>query len=166
VEALQFLPMLLFSLFAGVLADRFPKRRLLLFTRSGALLQAVILWLLVATSTIQWWHLLILASWWGSMNAMDVPARQSFVVELVGRSDVPNAISLNSSQFSMARMVGHGLGGLIIAWLGVTPLFLMNALSFVPVLMTLALMDESMFHAVVAPRETGRINTSRACGRP
>lgn len=159
VEALQFLPMLLFSLFGGVLADRFPKRRLLLFTQSGALLQAVVLWLLVATSTIQLWHLFILASWWGLMNAIDVPARQSFVVELVGRSDVPNAISLNSSQFSVARMVGPGLGGLIIAWLGVTPLFLVNALSFVPVLTALALMDASLFHAVVIQRERGRTNT-------
>src|SRR5689334_15685382 len=82
VGALQFLPILLLGLFGGVVADRFPKRTVLLFTQSFALLQAATLWLLVATGTVQFWHLLILAPLLGITNSLDMPTRQSFVVEM------------------------------------------------------------------------------------
>src|SRR3989442_5946123 len=149
VGALQFLPVLILSLFGGVLADRVPKRTVLLFTQSFATLQAVTLWILVATGEIRLWHVLILASLLGLTNSVDMPTRQAFVVEMVGREDLPNAIALNSSLFNMARILGPGLGGLIIAWLGVAPLFLLNALSFVPVIIGLFLIDNSTLYAQV-----------------
>jgi MFS family permease len=148
VGALQFLPVMLLSLFGGVLADRLPKRRVLLFTQSFAMLQAAILWMLVASGHIQIWEVLVLASLLGLTNSLDMPTRQAFVVEMVGREDLPNAIALNSSVFNMARVVGPGLGGLIIAFLGIAPLFLLNAISFVPVIVGLALIRMSELHAL------------------
>src|SRR5579885_2937752 len=147
VGALQFLPVMFFALFVGVLADRLPKRRVLLFTQSSAMVQAAILWILVATNTVQLWHVMVLASLLGLTNSLDMPTRQAFVVEMVGREDLPNAIALNSSVFNVARIVGPGIGGLIIAWLGEAPLFLMNAISFIPVIIGLALIDLSQLHA-------------------
>jgi MFS family permease len=141
VGALQFLPVMLLSLFGGVLADRLPKRKVLLFTQSFAMLQAAVLWTLVATGEVRLWHVLVLAALLGLTNSIDMPTRQAFVVEMVGREDLPNAIALNSSLFNMARIVGPGIGGLIIAGAGVAPLFLLNAISFIPVLIGLALID-------------------------
>lgn len=141
VGALQFLPVMLLSLFGGVLADRLPKRKILLFTQSFAMLQASLLWILVITGQVHIWQVLVLATLLGLTNSLDMPTRQAFVVEMVGREDLPNAIALNSSLFNMARIVGPGLGGLIIAWLGVAPLFLLNALSFIAVIVGLALIN-------------------------
>ncbi len=147
VGALQFLPIMLFSLFGGVLADRFPKRKLLLFTQSFAALQATIMLVLVFTGLIQLWHIFVLAALLGTTNAIDMPTRQSFVSELAGRKDLPNAIALNSSAFNMARIVGPGIAGLIIAAVGEAPLFLLNAISFIPVLISLAMLDQSQLYA-------------------
>jgi MFS family permease len=155
VGALQFLPVMLLSLFGGVLADRFPKRRVLLFTQSFAMLQATVLWILVASGHIQVWEVLVLASLLGLTNSFDMPTRQAFVVEMVGREDLPNAIALNSSIFNMARVIGPGLGGLIIAFLGIAPLFLLNAISFVPVIIGLALIRMSELHALAKHATTG-----------
>ena len=91
----------------------------------------------------------------GLTNALDMPTRQAFVVEMVGREDLPNAVALNSSLFNMARILGPGLGGLLIAWLGVTPLFLLNAISFIPVLIGLALIDVSKQNTYVKPIVAG-----------
>jgi len=124
-----------------VLADRLPKRTVLLFTQSFAMLQAAVLWTLVATGEVRLWHVLVLATLLGLTNAIDMPTRQAFVVEMVGREDLPNAIALNSSLFNLARIVGPGIGVLIIAWAGVAPLFLLNAISFIPVIIGLALID-------------------------
>src|SRR6266852_3359181 len=148
VGALQFLPVMFLSLFGGVLADRLPKRKVLLFTQSSAMIQAIILWALVATGHVQIWHVLILASLLGLTNSIDMPTRQAFVVEMVGREDLPNAIALNSSLFNMARVLGPGLGGLIIAWLGVAPLFLLNAISFIAVIVGLALIHMKSLHGL------------------
>ncbi|HLX58171.1 MAG TPA: MFS transporter [Ktedonobacteraceae bacterium] len=148
VGALQFLPVLILSLFGGVLADRLPKRTVLLFTQSSAMIQATVLWLLVATGEVRIWHVLVLASLLGLTNALDMPTRQAFVVEMVGREDLPNAIALNSSLFNMARVVGPGIGGLIIAVLGVAPLFLLNAISFIAVIVGLALIDMRGLHGL------------------
>jgi len=160
VGALQFLPVMLLSLFGGVLADRLPKRRVLLFTQSFAMLQAAVLWILVASGHIQVWEVLVLASLLGLTNSFDMPTRQAFVVEMVGREDLPNAIALNSSVFNMARVVGPGLGGLIIAFLGITPLFLLNAISFVPVIVGLALIRMNELYAL-AKRTTTNGDTSK-----
>src|SRR5713226_8519797 len=99
VGALQFLPVMLLSLFGGVLADRLPRRKVLLFTQSFAALQATVLWVLLATGEVQLWHVLVLATLLGLTNSLDMPTRQAFVVEMVGREDLPNAIALNSSVF-------------------------------------------------------------------
>jgi len=147
VGALQFLPVMLLSLFGGVLADRLPKRKVLLFTQSFAMLQAVLLWALVASGQVQIWHVLVLAALLGLTNSVDMPTRQAFVVEMVGREDLTNAVALNSSLFNMARIVGPGIGGLIIAWLGVAPLFLLNAISFIAVIIGLALIDMNHLYA-------------------
>ena len=147
VGALQFLPVLILALFGGVLADRLPKRTMLLCTQSFALLQAAVLWILVATGQVQIWHVMVLASLLGLTNSLDMPTRQAFVVEMVGREDLPNAIALNSSLFNMARVLGPGLGGLIIAWLGVAPLFLLNAISFIAVIVGLALIDTTKLYS-------------------
>src|SRR5256885_3872646 len=146
VGALQFLPVLILALFGGVLADRLPKRSMLLFTQSFALLQAAVLWILVATGHVQIWHVMVLASLLGLTNSLDMPTRQAFVVEMVGREDLPNAIALNSSLFNMARVLGPGLGGLIIATLGVAPLFLLNGMSFIAVLIGLLMIDMTKLH--------------------
>jgi MFS family permease len=150
VGALQFLPVMFFALFGGVLADRLPKRTVLLFTQSSAMTQAFILWILVATGAVRIWHVLLLALLLGITNALDMPTRQAFVVEMVGRADLPNAIALNSSLFNMARIIGPGIGGLLIAWLGVAPLFLLNALSFIAVIIGLAMIDMKQLHGHVS----------------
>lgn len=147
VGALQFLPILLFALFGGLIADRLPKRRVLLCTQSFAMIQAALMAALVLTGHIQIWHVYILALLLGCTNAFDMPTRQAFIPELVGRQDLANAIGLNSSLFNMARIVGPGIGGLLIAWFGTAFLFVINAVSFIPVLAGIALIDISKLHA-------------------
>jgi MFS family permease len=147
VGALQALPILLFSIFAGVMADRWPKRRVLLVTQSAAMVQALLLWALIATDTLQLWQLYTLAILLGLSNSLGRPASRAFLIELVGREDLPNAVVLNSSLATLARIVGPGLAGIIIAASGVSQLFLLNVLSFLPVIMGLALIKSSMLHA-------------------
>jgi len=149
VGALQFLPVLLFALFGGVLADRLPKRTVLLFTQSSAMLLALLLWVLVITGEVRLWNVLILAALLGLTNALDMPTRQAFVVEMVGREDLPNAVALNSSLFNMARVIGPGIGGILIAWLGIAPLFLLNGISFIAVIIGLAMINMHELRAQV-----------------
>jgi len=153
VGALQALPVLLFALVGGVLADRWPKRRVLLCTQAAAMIQALLLWALIATGTVQLWHVYVLALLLGLTNCLGRPTGQAFVVELVGRADLPNAVALNSSLSNLTRIVGPGLGGVIIAVSGVASLFLLNALSFIAVLVGLALINSRALHAQ-APRHT------------
>ena len=153
--ALQFLPVLLFSIFGGVFADRWPKRCVLLVTQSTAMIQALLLWALIATGTVQLWHLYVLAILLGLTNCLDTPTRQAFVVEMVGRKDLPNAVALNSSLSTLARIVGPGLGGIIIAASGVTMLFLLNALSFLAVIVSLVLIKSHELHAQVVQHPNG-----------
>ncbi|HLG60973.1 MAG TPA: MFS transporter [Ktedonosporobacter sp.] len=147
VGALQFLPVLLFSIFGGVFADLWPKRRVLLVTQTTAMLQAFLLWTLIATNAIQLWHIYVLALVLGLTNSLDQPTRSAFVVELVGREDLPNAVALSSSLTNLARIVGPGLAGIIIAASGVTALFLLNALSFLAVIVGLALINVHELYA-------------------
>jgi MFS family permease len=147
VGALQSLPVLLFSLVGGVLADRWPKRRVLLWTRSAAMVQALLLWALIATGTIQLWHVYGLALLLGLMDCLGKPAGQAFVVELVGREDLPNAVALNSLLLNLTRIVGPGVGGIIIAASGVAMLFLLNGLSFIAAIGGLALINSRELHA-------------------
>jgi len=147
VGALQGLPILLFSLFGGIVADRWPKRSILFVTQIAALIQALLLWILLITGTVQLWYLYILALLLGLTNSLGRPASRSFLVEMVGREDLPNAVALNSSVAMLASIVGPGLGGVIIAASGVTTLFLLNALSFLPVILALALINSHDLHA-------------------
>ena len=140
VGALQFTPMLVLSFFAGALADRLPKRRLIIVSQTVLFTQALVLAALVGLGHVAYWHVAVLALVYGVANTIDMPTRQAFLVELVGRNDLMNAIALNSGMFNGARIVGPALAGLLIANWGMAPAFLFNALSFVPVLAVLVAM--------------------------
>ncbi|MGE3270561.1 MAG: MFS transporter [Chloroflexota bacterium] len=138
---LQALPVLLLGLFGGVIADRFPKRKLLLFTQTTMCAQAVALGILTYTDQIQIWQLYLLALSLGTLNALDNPTRQTLVSELVPGDDLPNAVALNSLSFNTSRLVGPAIGGVTIAVVGVAGCFLLNALSFLGVIISLALIS-------------------------
>jgi MFS family permease len=161
VGALQALPILFFSLFGGILADRWPKRPLLLVSQTAAALQAFVLWVLIVTGAMQLWHLYTLAFFLGLTNSLSRPARQAFVVELVDRDKRPNAVALNSSLNNLARIVGPAFGGIIIAATSVTSLFLLNALSFLPLIVALALIRSRELHvpAQQRPDDAQRLGT-------
>jgi MFS family permease len=137
ITALQFGPMLFLSFLAGALADRVRKRRLLLFTQSALMAQAFALAALDWTGHIQYWHVAVLATVYGIANTLDLPARQSFVVQIVGKNDLINAIALNSAVFNGARVVGPAVAGLLVARYGVAIAFLLNGLSFLGVIAAL-----------------------------
>ena len=126
---------------SGALADRVRKRRLLIGTQTALGCQALGLGALVASGHVEYWHVAVLAFCSGLVNVLDQPARQSLVAEMVGRADVASAVALNSASFNAARIVGPGLGGLLIAQFGVAPAFVMNGLGFaVAVIMLLGLL--------------------------
>lgn len=138
IGTLQFGPMLALSLLTGALADRMPKRRLLMATQTALAGQALALATLVWSGHIQYWHIGALALLAGLTNTLDNPVRQSFVAEIVGKEDVVNAVALNSAAFNGARVVGPAVGGLLIARLGVAPAFALNGLSFLVMAVTVA----------------------------
>ncbi len=147
VGALQYLPVLLFALFGGVLADRWPKRTMLIATQSAQMIQALVLWQLVVSNHVQLWEVDLLAVLLGITSSLDQPIRSSIVVELVGKDHLSNAIALNSALMNFARILGPGVGGLVIARSGVGALFLINALSFLPILANLLMMrSDDFFH--------------------
>lgn len=139
VTALQFLPVLIVTPYGGVLADRYDKRRLMMLTQATMGLAALLLGLLVVTDVVALWHVFVLAGFLGIGSALDMPVRQSFVCELVGAANLPNAVSLNSSIFNAARLVGPAVAGLLIAaWDNATgPVFLINAVSFLGIIAAL-----------------------------
>lgn len=143
MTTLQFLPVMILALYGGVLADHLPKRRTLLVTQCLFLVQATIFGLLVATETIQLWQIYILAIFQGIVNAIDMPVRQAFVKEMVGRDDLVNAVALNSMTFNTARIVGPAIGGLLIAKIGIAPTLFLNAGSYIAVLGALWMMNEA-----------------------
>jgi len=143
---LQFLPMLLFGLWGGVLADRYPKRRLLVATQVGMALVTLTLGLLDVTGAVTVWHVYALAFVLGLVSAVDNPARQTFVVEMVGRDQVANAVGLNSASFNAARVVGPAVAGLLIVLVGTGPVFLLNAVTYGALLLALARMDPARLH--------------------
>lgn len=138
IGTLQFGPMLIFSVVAGAIADRLRKRRLLMVTQSALAAQALTLAALVASGHVEYWHVGVLASLAGFANTLDNPARQSYVVEMVGKADVVNAVALNSATFNAARIIGPAAGGLLIARFGIVPAFVINGTSFLVMLATLA----------------------------
>lgn len=153
VGALQFLPVLLLSALGGTIADRAPKRWVLVGTQTGQMLLAFVLALLTVTRTVTYADVLILALLLGVANSVDMPTRQAFVVELVGPGDLLNAIALNASLFNAARLIGPALAGLLIGSIGIAGCFFLNGLSFIPVIIGLLLMH----HRSPPPRHVSSI---------
>lgn len=137
----QYLPLLFLSVFAGSIVDRFRKRQVVIITQSSMAVLALIMGILTVTGVIQYWHVLVLAMFMGLATTFDVPARQSFMIYLVGRDDLMNAISLNSAIFNMARLIGPAIAGLLIAKVGIAPTFFLNSASFLAVIGGLLLID-------------------------
>ena len=154
VTGLQFAPVLLLAPVAGVIADRFERRKVLITTQITSGVLALILGLLVITNVAQLWHVYVLATLLGVVAAIDAPARQAFVSELVPIEDLPNAVGLNSASFHGGRLIGPGIAGLLIAWIGTGPVFLINAASFGAVVFSLTRMRKSELR--VQPRATGK----------
>ena len=147
----QFLPISLFAIFGGVLADRFPKRKVLIITQIAVAAQAIVVAALVGSGQIQLWHLYVLSLIQGVFIAVDNPTRSALVVELVGREDLGNAIALNSGNFNLSRIIGPALGGILIATVGMAACFWVNAISYLPTVLGLMLMRPAQFHDVPAP---------------
>jgi MFS family permease len=139
------LPTWIFTLYAGAIADRVSRRTLMVITQSGMMILAFVLAVLTFTNTVQWWHILILSFLLGVCNAFDAPARQAFVLEMVDREDLTNAIALNSTMFNLAMVMGPAFGGLIYAWVGPGWCFTINAISFIAVIIALLLMKLKPF---------------------
>jgi MFS family permease len=141
VAAAASLPILLFTLPAGVLADRLPKRNLLLYTQGFSIVPALMLGILTSLKVIAVWQVALLAAMLGSINAVDIPTRQSFLAEMVGRGQVANAIALNSAAFNGARIIGPMIAGVVIATMGIPACFFLNAVSFGAVIFALSKMQ-------------------------
>ena len=156
--ALQFLPTLLLTLWAGVAADRFDKRRLLIGVQSALGACGLVLGLLDVTGVVALWHVYALCFVLGCFASVDAPVRQSFVVEMVGPAQVTNAVALNSMTFNLARIVGPALAGLLITAVGTGWVFLLNGASSAAVVTGLVLMNVSELHrARPAPKERGQV---------
>lgn len=141
VNALQFVPVTFLSLVGGVFADRLPKRRILLITQTVLMVLAFVLAALTWAGVVRYWHVAALALLYGLTNSLDIPTRQSFFAEMVGREDLANAIALNSAIINGGRVIGPAVGGIIIAAAGVAPAFFLNGVSFLAVLAALASMS-------------------------
>jgi len=154
VTGLQFLPLLLLAPWSGMIADRFNKRRILAVTQSSLALTSALTGVLVITGTVELWHVYVLAFLQGVATAVDNPARQTFVSEMVPREELTNAVGLNSASFNAARLIGPGVAGLLIAAAGTGPAFLVNTLTFVAVLVALWRLRTSELKP--APRARGK----------
>jgi MFS family permease len=160
---LQFLPQLLFSLWGGMIADRYPKRRILFATQAAMGALALILGVLALTGAVAVWQVYLLAFALGMVAVVDNPVRQTFVAEMVGRDGMANAIALNSAAFNLARITGPAVAGLVISAVGTPAAFLVNAASFGAVLVGLKLMRPSELHPVArAPRARGQLREALA----
>jgi MFS family permease len=152
VATAQFLPVMVLGLFAGILADVLPKRQTLLAVQAVMMSLAIILAILTAAGAVQIWMIIVLALLLGCANAIDMPVRQAFAIEMVGPRDIGNAVALNSAMFNGARVVGPALAGLTIAAFGIAPAFAINAVSFLAVLIALWLMrDDELQRARLVP---------------
>jgi len=157
VTAVQFAPVLFFSLHGGKLADRFNKRKVLIWTNILGGSASLGLGALVMTETVQLWHVFVLAGVLGISTAIDAPVRQSFTTEVVGQTDLPNAVSLNSANFNAGRLVGPALSGGLIAAFGTGPSFIVNGLSYFFVIAALANLNEKAFFHLDRPKSDGNI---------
>lgn len=150
VAAAQFTPVLVLGLFGGIVADHLPKRRTLILTQISSAALALVLFALTATGRVEVWHVIVLAALLGAVNAVDMPTRQAFAVEMVGRDDVANAVGLNSAMFNASRIVGPALAGLTIGAFDISIAFLLNGLSYLAAIVGYFLMREEDLRS--APR--------------
>jgi MFS family permease len=157
VTAVQFAPVLFFSLHGGKLADRFNKRKVLILTNILGGSASLGLGALVITEHIQLWHVFVLAAVLGISTAIDAPVRQSFTTEVVGQTDLPNAVSLNSANFNAGRLIGPALSGGLIAAFGTGPSFIVNGLSYFFVIAALLNLNEKAFFHLDRPKSDGNI---------
>jgi len=146
VMALQFGPQALLLPWTGYIADHADRRRLMMLTQAGLGLLALGLGALTITGWVRLWHVYAFAFMLGSMAAFDGPVRQSFVSEVVGEADLSNAVALNSASFNAARLIGPAVAGVLIGWVGTGVVFLLNAVSYVAVILSLTLLREADFH--------------------
>ena len=160
VTALQFLPSLLLSLYGGVLADRFKKRNLLVLTNIGGGLASAALGLLVVTGLVQIWHVCVLAFAVGVFSALDAPVRTSFSSELVGREDIPSAISLNSANFNAGRLLGPAASGFMIVAFGTGVSFLVNSVTYLLLVIALLMLRTNELHIQVQPDSGAKIKAA------
>ena len=158
VTALQFLPVLLFGLYGGVLADRYDKRRLLVGAQAAMGVLALTLGVLVVSGGAELWHVYALAFGLGLASVVDTPTRQAFVSEMVGPQELPNAVSLNSATFNASRIVGPAIAGVVIAQWGTGVVFLGNAVSYVAVIGGLLMMrPDELIRGATRPRQGGQV---------
>lgn len=157
VTAVQFAPVLAFSLHGGKLADRFNKRKVLILTNIIGGSASLALGALVMTDLIALWHVFVLAGILGISTAIDAPVRQAFTTEVVGQTDLPNAVSLNSANFNAGRLVGPAISGGLIAAFGTGPSFIVNGLSYLFVIAALANLNEKAFFHLDRPKSDGSI---------
>ncbi|HEY5011921.1 MAG TPA: MFS transporter, partial [Acidimicrobiia bacterium] len=155
--AFRFLPVLLFGLWGGTIADRFSRRRLLLITQTLAAFLAIVLWLIVLTGVVEAWMVFALAFGLGLVTVVDEPARHAFVEEMVGPERVPNAVALTSAVGNSARITGPALAGFLIATVGTSWVFFVNAVSFFAVVGALAAMRTTELHRPHRHTERPRI---------
>lgn len=146
VTGLQFAPTLFLSLWAGSLADKFDKRKLLYIANLGAGIVSAWLGLLIVLGAVEIWHVCVAALALGVFSALDAPVRTSFTSELVGKSDLANAVSLNSANFNVGRLVGPALSGLLILLFGTGPSFLINSVSYLVMIVTLTMINPDELH--------------------
>lgn len=156
ISALGSLPSLFFTLFGGVLIDRFPKKKILFITQGSAMILAITLGILNVFNVINIWEIAVIAFLMGTVAAIDIPARQAFVAELVSKDQIPSAIALNSATFNAARVIGPGIAGLLIAWIGTGGAFLINGLSYIAVIAALYSMN---IISVTAEKKTGTLTS-------
>jgi MFS family permease len=157
VTGLQFAPLAIFAPISGMIADRFPKRRILFATQSALALTSLLTGVLVVTGSVQLWQIFVLAFVQGVAAALDNPARQTFVSEMVPHESLSNAVGLNSASFNAGRLIGPGVAGLVIAAVGTGPAFFLNTLSFVAVLLALARMRPGELNLTPPHRGKGQI---------
>jgi MFS family permease len=157
VTAVQFAPVLAFSLHGGKLADRFNKRKVLILTNVVGGAASLALGALVMTDLIALWHVFVLAGILGISTAIDAPVRQAFTTEVVGQTDLPNAVSLNSANFNAGRLVGPAISGGLIAAFGTGPSFIVNGLSYFFVIAALMNLNEKAFFHLDRPKSDGSI---------
>ena len=146
VAALQFLPILLLGPWGGIMADSFPKRKILYITQSASGVLAIALGILVVTGEVRLWMVYVMALLLGLINTVDNPTRQTFISEMVGEDELKNAITINASLMNLSRVIGPTIAGIIIVTLGLAPCFLLNGLSFLAVVLVLTLMNGKELH--------------------